>query len=154
MNFEQLPEGVYTGCSIPGREGAQIIFGESPQKGTPYARVYLGITDGEHAGRSIPHDLYLTDKTIEKTVKALRALGFKGESFADFTGQTPSEGVQFEIVHEEYKGNVRAKVKWIGVAPKVLAPSELDALSDKFSEVLTAAVAPEDSNNPADELKF
>jgi hypothetical protein len=154
MRFEKLSEGVYTGCSIPFPDGNQIVFGESSKKGTPYARINLGITEGEQSGHSIYHDLYLTDATIEKTVKALRSLGFKGDQFADFLKQRPCDGVQFEVVHEEYNGKTQAKVKWIGVAPKVLAPSDLDALSGKFSGLLTATTPPDESGDPDDQLKF
>lgn len=155
MSFDLLPEGVYTGCSIPLRgSDSQVFFGESSNKGTPYIRVNLGITEGDRAGESIYHDLYLTEKTIEKTVKALRCLGFTGDQFAAFVTQAPKTSVQFEIVHESYNDKVRAKVKWIGVAPKVLQASELDALSDKFSTLLTATTTPLDSGNPEDELKF
>lgn len=154
MNYEILPEGTYTGCSIPFPSGEQIIYGESSQKGTPYARVNLGVTDGDKAGKSIYHDLYMTEKTIEKTVRALRALGFVGESFEDFIGQKPSAEVEFEIVHEEYNSRVRAKVNRIGKPQKKLTSDELGALSDKYSGLLTATAPPEDSGNPDDELKF
>jgi len=147
MNYEQLPEGVYVGCSIPfGGSSDQIMFGESTKKGTPYARVNLGILEGDQEGRSLYHDLYLTEKTIEKTVKALRSLGFKGEKLSDFQGQRPSDAVNFEITHEEYEGKVRAKVKWIGAAPKPLDAAKLDELSKTFSSVLAAP--PEDDAIP------
>lgn len=154
MSYEILPEGTYTGCSIPFPSGEQIIYGESSNKGTPYARVNLGITDGDKSGKSIYHDLYMTEKTIEKTVRALRALGFVGESFEDFIGQKPSAEVEFEIVHEEYNNRVRAKVSRIGKPQKRLSSDELEALTDKFSGLLTGTTPPDESGNPADDLTF
>lgn len=146
-----IPEDVYTACVVPmnvGGDMVSIVFGESSKKGTPQVTCKLGIVEGELSGESIYWTGYLTDKTVKRTVQALRALGFTGDKFADFLRQQPSQNVSIDVGHEEYNGNVRARVKFINTIQKQLEPSKIEELSKQFSDVL--------GGNPLgdDELSF
>ena len=162
MSYDLLPEGEYSACVIPfGTESASIQFGETPKKGTPYAGVRLGILDGEQSGKSIFCNRYLTEKTIVRTVNDLHKLGFKGNRLNEFVNQNPSTTVSITVEHEEHEGKVSARVKWINSAAIKLAPSDLDALSDKLEEELkkandTISDAPEEpaENFGGDNLAF
>lgn len=58
-----------------------------------------------------------TDKATVHTVKALRACGWTGDDLAELPeladAGSLSEPVSLVIVHEEYKGEWKAKVKWV-----------------------------------------
>jgi len=63
-----VPEGVYVARVV----GAWLF--KSPN-GTPGYRVSLEIIDGEHAGRKLWHELWLTDAALAATKHDLKRLG-------------------------------------------------------------------------------
>lgn len=68
----------------------------------------------------------MTDKTIE----ALRALGWEGDDLSNLTG-IDKNLVRFGVKHEEHQGVTRAKVNWIGRAGGLAVRNRLtgDALA-------------------------
>lgn len=76
-----IPEGEYParGAKSHGELGETM-------KGSAYVRVALRITEGEYAGRVLAKDLYFTDKTWERSIKALQAMGWKGEDISQVEG--------------------------------------------------------------------
>jgi len=115
-----IPEGEY-----PAR-GARATgeLGET-SKGTAYVRVVLRITEGEYVGRQLTKDLYFTDKTWERSIKALQAMGWKGQDISQVDGLdqndvsiTIEEKVQTDrdgAIRTDQHGNAiyRNEVAWI-----------------------------------------
>lgn len=91
-------------------------------------------------GWSITWFGFLTEKTWERTIEALRIMGWTGDDMSELPALAASGslGNQVEIVidHEEYKGEWQAKVRWVnrpgGGAVKVKNPLEGAALA-KFA---------------------
>ncbi len=52
------------------------------------------------------------DASLEITIKALRACGWKGDDFNDLTG-IDSEMVELDVQWDEYQGKKRLKPKWV-----------------------------------------
>lgn len=103
--------------------------------GTEQIGVMLSITEGEHAGESITWYGFFTEATAERTIKALRLLGWQGDDLTDLTGIDVNE-VSIVIEHEEdNKGKVHARVKWIN-GPGSLAMKE--TLDPKDARSLSA----------------
>lgn len=80
---------------------------------------------------------FLTEKTWERTIEALRHLGWTGDDLSELPALAASGalGNQVELVidHEEYKGEWSAKVRWVnrpgGGAVKLKQPLEGAALT-------------------------
>jgi hypothetical protein len=61
----------------------------------------------------------LTDAALEYTLKDLRAMGWQGDDITELDnngGKLDARDVQIVVVHEEYQGKTRAKVKWVNSA--------------------------------------
>lgn len=76
-----LPEGEYLA------RGAKP-YGElgETSRGSAYVRVVLRIVEGEYEGRQLQKDLYFTDKTWERSLKSLQAMGWRGEDISQVEG--------------------------------------------------------------------
>ena len=100
-----IPEGRYTAHAMPDGHGLT-----ETSKGQPQYRVDWQIEEGEHAGHVVTWFGGLGDKGLEYTMKALRAAGWEGD---DITTVDLPASVRIKIVHEEWEGQTRAKVKYI-----------------------------------------
>ncbi len=78
-----------------------------------YVNIRFELTGDEKGG--INWRGWLTDKALEYTVKSLRILGWRGNDLSSDDGIIGTE-VSLVIEHEEYKGKVSAKVKYINEA--------------------------------------
>jgi hypothetical protein len=66
--------------------------------------------------------LYLTDRTIDRTVKTLRDLGWQGKDWEEeLHCNNPLEGVECSITgdFEEYNGKSRFKIQWVNASGQV-----------------------------------
>lgn len=81
-----IPEGDYLARGAKPRGE----LGETA-KGSAYVRVVLKITEGDYAGRLLTKDLYFTDKTWERSIKSLQAMGWKGEDISQVEGIDQNE---------------------------------------------------------------
>lgn len=86
---------------------------------TPYVRVTFALL-GSHEGQEIDWIAYVTDKTQYRVAKDLRTLGYKGndpEELHDRNEQDVSQllpnVVSIVVEEEEWKGQVRTRVRWI-----------------------------------------
>lgn len=131
--------------------------GESAVKGTPYVRVTLELQDdGAFKGRRLSKDLWFSDKTWEKSLEAMRALGHQGEDVTALEGMVASGTVAVaKVVHEMAKNKDDSikvdeeghaiyynEVAWIGVPRAGLAPPkamEAGKLSS-FRELMKARI--------------
>jgi hypothetical protein len=101
----------------------QTSLEKSKEKGTPSVCLLLELIPGEKDGYlpqgvepSQHAHLWLTAKTIERTVKTLRELGWKGANFEDLHYGNPLEGVECSITGEfetDYNGVERFRVQWV-----------------------------------------
>ncbi|RTL19021.1 MAG: hypothetical protein EKK55_20170 [Rhodocyclaceae bacterium] len=162
-----IPEGDY-----PAR-GARPTgeLGET-MKGSAYVRVVLRITEGEYAGRQLTKDLYFTDKTWERSIKALQAMGWKGQDISQVDGLdqndvsiTIEEKVQTDrdgAIRTDPQGNAiyRNEVAWINggvqrmeAAKKLSFVEEMKAKIAQLAANEGAAPAAPKGSSAAEKLK-
>lgn len=95
----------------------------------------------DHPGETIIWYGYFTDGTFERTIKSLRACGWRGDDLSDLSGIGAME-VQIVVEHEEYNGKTRAKVRWVNGAGSGGIPNQLAADKAKsFAERMRESVA-------------
>lgn len=124
-----IPAGTFSAVAVPVSDEAtgRMVYarfgttGEGPNEKKQVV-VTFKLTSGEAAGQTISWFGFFTEKTWERTVKALRSCGFRGDDLSELTTQVLSNEVNLVIEHEEWEGKVRAKVAWVngtgGVALK------------------------------------
>lgn len=99
---------------------------------------------------------WLTDKTIKRTMKALRHLGSKSDDLRKLGEQKLENEVEVEVKHESYKGTTDAKIDRIN--PLTPGESSVDELAERVLRVLAGKQSkPQDTSFdlPADdELPF
>lgn len=93
-------------------------FGESPEKHTPYIAVVFEIVEeGEAAGGRITWYGYFSQnqEATDRTIKALRAIGFTGDELKDMPEQRPANEVELVVRHSENpkSGKVYAEVAFV-----------------------------------------
>jgi len=119
-------------------------------KETPAIRLPLLINDGPQEGKKITWFGYLTDASVEFTIRAMaEALGFDGDLAALQDGRTVLGGTICQVVAEwdEWEGEKRLKAKYInpaGVsAPKLddsSAASIIDSIGGKAKAIAADAL--------------
>lgn len=84
----------------------------------------------------------ITPNAAEYTIQKLHACGFSGTSFREMAKQTPHGKVELVIEHDEYRGKVRPKIKFVnrlgGFSIKREDRLSLDEL-DELSQMATPA---------------
>lgn len=86
----------------------------SSEKGTPCVALGFRLSPGDvDENRVITAFRYVTDKTEEYVIKDLLTLGWQGEDMGNINDAELANEVELTIMHEEYNGVVRAKVKYI-----------------------------------------
>jgi hypothetical protein len=120
-------------------------FGHSKEKGTPQVAVVFEILRGPDAGQKVTWMGYFTDKSTERTLKALRICGFTGDDLDTFADQRPTNEVQLILENETYDGKTRVKVAWVNDPTfggmrmeNALSGSELRKFGAKFKSSLKA----------------
>lgn len=160
---------------IPENEYAvKIITAElgEAKTGTPYARLHLEVAEGEHMGRRVSKDLYLSENAWERSVKCLRELGFTGD---DITAVSKLAGVRctakITVVAQTNKDNTvrtdtngevlyKNEVHWVGAgrAAKPMEPAKLTSFAERMRARLqsmpSAAAAPAATTATGDDLPF
>jgi len=109
------------------------------------------IIEGIHEGERILWYGYFSAGAAERTLKSLRACGWRGSDLSRLG--TLDLHVEIIVEGEEYMGKTRQKVKWINqpgstALKNPLADSELKSLAERMKA--TAALLPEakDDANP------
>lgn len=108
-------------------------------------RLEVQLPDGSGVDRITWYG-YFTEKTAERTLESLYALGWEGPDLSDLTGIDRCE-VEVVIEHEaDLQGVLQARVKWInaggGLAMKeALAPDAARALAARMKGAAIAAKA-------------
>lgn len=86
--------------------------------GTEQIAVLLEITEGPHKGQTITWYGFFTEKTTDRTLEALEALGWPGDNILTITDCIGQNEVEIQVENEEYttkSGEIRttARVQWI-----------------------------------------
>lgn len=87
-------------------------FGYTSVKGTEMVTVTFEIIEGDWQGQTIDWQGYFTEKTYQRTIAALRTMGWQGSDLRDLSGIDAND-VAIVVGHEEYNGNLRARVQWV-----------------------------------------
>ncbi|WP_169980908.1 DUF669 domain-containing protein [Tautonia rosea] len=130
--FQPIPSGVYR-CLVADGKLSEA------KTGTPSFKVTFEVLDGDHAGRKVFHDLWLTPKALPTSKRDLAKLGIRNP--ADMRRPLPS-GLVAEVkvaLRSEDDGSTFNRVvafKVLDEAPTVdpLAPDEDDLDPDEDDE--------------------
>jgi len=125
------------------------------------SQVFLTIQNDDNPQHIITKFLSMSEKAIEWTVKQLRRAGFTGYDFTDLADGQLLVGnqVRYEVEHEEWDGEIRAKVGWINDPDRVGIQRSDSAASNakRFNAVLkqhppekkaTTVQTPQPGNEP------
>lgn len=86
------------------------------EKETPAIRIPLKISSGPHQGKKAVWFGYLTDKSVEFTIRALaKTFGFDGDLEALQKGVSNFTGIECQVVaeFEEWEGEKRLRIKYL-----------------------------------------
>lgn len=134
-----ISAGTHQGRAVKGALGETSTGRE--QVGVEFALLDADGTENPDA----PHITwfgFFTEKTLPTTLKALRTMGWKGNDLEDLTG-IDANTVELVVEHEEYNGNVTAKVRWInplngGGMKAALAPDKAKAFAARMRQQIAA----------------
>lgn len=83
--------------------------------GKPQIAASFIISEGEHAGKSVPWYGYFTEKTKKRTLESLRIAGWSNDDIADIEGFGDTE-VDIVVGHNTWEGKTTARVDWVNRA--------------------------------------
>ena len=110
-SFAPLPKGSYK-VRIEKYE-----FGTSKEKGTPYMKWQMQVLEPEkYNKRKLFHSFWLTPKTIgyvARDVETVTGKRITGPTELKNINYTNAGAFYVTIVHEEYKGDIQERVKYI-----------------------------------------
>ncbi len=140
---EILPEGTYRAKAIE----AQLGFTSANKE--QVAISFQLLTPGFETERAAYYGTF-GEKSLEITIKALRACGWKGVDLSDLSGIDANE-VNLVVEHEEYNGTVSAKVKWVNDGAGGLLKNVMgDAEKLSFAQRMRGEVARLGAGQPKD----
>jgi len=140
-----LVAGTYTARAVAGGLG----FAKT---GTPQVAVELQITDEHFAGETITWFGYFTEGTHERTIEALRTLGWRTDDLDNLEGISDNE-VKVVLKEDEYEGKIQLKVAFInrpgGLALKTpMSPQQAKDFARQMKGTVLS-VAPSGKQAPA-----
>lgn len=115
---------------------------ESKEKHTPSVRMMVMTTrdldNDAEVQKKFVADLWLSEKTAEKTVQTLRELGFTGQTLIDLNFPDTMAGLECEICTEmsEYNGQTSEKVRFVN-KPGSFANRGLRSASDDMARSIS-----------------
>lgn len=130
-----LPEGRYSAvcvsaCVTETKSGKEFVSAE------------FRVARGELAGETVSWSGWLhTDKTADRTINSLRAMGFAGTAddlASGDLGELLNE-VSIVVEHADYEGKTSARVAWVNPLKRTLAPDKAKALADRLRAKAAAA---------------
>lgn len=139
-----ISEGTYTARAKEAKLGH--TSGGAEQVGV----LFEITTEGPFKGHGITWYGYFTEKTIERTIEALRMLGWTGTDIAKLN----VEGGEANIVveHDTYNDKTSAKVQWVnrpGSGGIAMKDEMKPAAALSFAEKMKAKVAAFDAKRAA-----
>ena len=95
-------------------------FDESSEKKTPFFWAKFETEHGVITGR-----FYLSDKSVEHTIKKIGNMGFGGKSLSELGDGTALRDsiCQITVEHEEYDSTWRARVGFVNLNNAVMGPT-------------------------------
>ena len=154
QEFAPLPRGAYV---------ARVVSGElsQSQKGTPGYKLTFRVLEGEHAGRQVWHDLWLTATALPMTKRDLAKLGITA---LDQLEQPLPLGirVEVEVVLREDNDGIRhnrvRSFKFLGIDDAPMVDSEFGPQQELASDgsegeqpTLVATATPDDNKAKGNE---
>lgn len=127
-----------------------IQFGHAGQDEKPQVVVEFKCVsedDPDH-GYSISWFGFFTEKALKRTIESLRYIGWKGDDLAELPGLAETgmlaDEVDLVVEHEEYEGQLKAKVSWVnkpgGGRVQLAKPMEADSLKS-FAARMKGSIA-------------
>lgn len=112
-------------------------------KGGEQIGVRVKFVEGPYKGRTSLWYGHFSDAAMDITIRALRALGMKGDDVRDLSGMyapdvTPAIGV---VQHDTYEGKTRARVAFINGADVVMKEEMNKQQLDAFAQRMRGAFA-------------
>lgn len=83
------------------------------------------LLEGPNEGEHITWYGYFTDDTWERTIDSLRIMGWSGADLDDLSGIDANE-VRLVIAHDEYNGEVFARVRWVNTLGGIAMKERMD----------------------------
>lgn len=120
-------------------------LGES-NNGSAYVAVSFQVKDTDGEDKFVSWHGFFTEKTTERTIEALRHMGFEGDDLTQLAGLDKNE-VDLVIEDEEYEGKTFARVQFVN---KPRGPSVKTALEGQklsaFAAQMKAAFRAHDAS--------
>ena len=125
---------------------AEIVstaLGESKEKKTPFVAIQVKtvrcLDTDEEKELKFTATLWLSDKSVERTVKTLRELGFDGQTLIDLNYPDTMAGLMCEITTktEEYNGKTEERVAFVN-KPGSFANRGLRSCSEDMAKSISA----------------
>lgn len=114
--------------------------GVSNTKSTPFVRIAFALLDRE--GQEIDWIAYVTDKTQERVAEDLRTLGYQGHDPEELHNRGPEDVakllpnvVSIVVEEEEWKGEMRTRVRWINPEKKAGTSSLFAGMKAAFAQL-------------------
>lgn len=168
MSDNRVPEGIYPAVAVPmdGEDGTHLVRWANTKEKNKQVLVYFEILEGDYRGQRLPWFGFFTKASYERTMQALRFMGWKGDDLANL-GDLDQE-VSITVEHNTYNEKTYARVAWVnraggGSAMKLndpLSESDVRAFAARFrvaaGKIATVEgkrvqreAAPRPSNGPA-----
>ena len=134
-----ITEGKYNCIVLAPQNGWFIELGEN---NTPAILLNLKVTDGKHEGEEITFHAWISDKSMERSIKNLKEVfGFNGDLLALSrcltTGPFVGKACSVVCEEEEFKGKISVKVKWLnraGGGGSGMDPDKATALAARLND--------------------
>lgn len=81
-------------------------------EGKPTLGVRFAITSGPSEGQTLVAWFNFTDKAWKRSAQSLALVGWDGGDVRNLK-LDPTKEVELEVVHETFKGEMRAKIAWV-----------------------------------------
>jgi len=100
--------GIYNGR-------AQSVQWGRTSKGAEQVALEFRIVEGdpEAIGQTVVWFGFFTDKTWERTMESLRYCGWKGDDLSAIRVEDLDQLVELVVEHDEYQGDINARVAWV-----------------------------------------
>lgn len=86
---------------------------DTTNSGTDFISADFEIVDMDENKFKVEWRGWLTEKTMERTLKSLRLMGWDGDDIYEDLSSAKRNKVQIDVRHEEYKGKTTARVAFI-----------------------------------------
>lgn len=125
-----------------GEFGAEVLGGTlttAQGTGTEQVAVQFRIWEGPDEGSTISEYLALTDAALPYSIEKLRTCGWTGDDISDLS-MIAGTRVRLKIIHEEYNGRSKARVKFINAwrEPKKLEAEAQRGIADRLRSKIAA----------------